>query len=95
MQTLRTFSPLAHLKLRTAARILDRGHLLMAEEKLLRDPRIGHCVTFKGRIRFVPRIFHCSHSIAFAIISRCSLWFFLCYFSCCSFSFKVEIAITW
>lgn len=56
MHTLRTFSPLAHLKLRTTAHILDRGHLLMAEEKLLRDPSTGCCVTFKGRIQFVPRI---------------------------------------
>lgn len=47
---------------------------------------IGCCVAFKGRIRFVPRSFHFSPWIAFAIISRCSLWFFLCYFSRCSHS---------
>lgn len=42
------------------------------------------CMAFMRRLRRASRIFHSSPSTAFAIISRYSLWFFLCYFSYCS-----------
>lgn len=74
------FLPFAQLKLLTAVHILDHCHPPMIGEKLLRYLRIKCCVAFKGGFGLVPRIFHSSHSTAFAIISKCSLQFFLCYF---------------
>lgn len=74
------FVPIAYLKLLTA--VLHSRSLPFTDYWRKIFKRSVHKVLCSFSL--VPRIFHSSPSIVFAIISRCSLWFFLCYFSYCS-----------